>query len=197
MNAVRAAAVVVLGALTWGGCTPDFAENGNSPVTLVLTSLNDGAPMDSDVQISNGGICPDVVDVTVENHFKNPNVTGTGFRHDLVVERYEVRYIRSDGRSVEGVDVPFSITGNLAQVVPEESATTFGLEVVRHARPAMMLRSRVMSVRASWMLRQMPVPTTTIDWIISGLICSPSSILPSSRISATCERNSRVCGSTI
>lgn len=131
MNAVKAGAVVALGVLTWGGCTPDFAENGNSPVTLVLTGINDGGPLDSDVQISNGGICPDLVDVRVENHFKNPNVTGTGFRHDLVLERYEVHYIRSDGRSVEGVDVPFSLTGNLAQLVPEEGSTTFSLEVVR------------------------------------------------------------------
>jgi hypothetical protein len=131
MNAVRAGAVVVLGALTWGGCTPDFAENGNSQVTLILTAINDGAPLDSDVRISTGAICPDLVTVRLENHFKNPNVTDTGFRHDLIVERYEVHYLRSDGRGVEGVDVPFSLTGNLAALVPEEGESTFSLEVVR------------------------------------------------------------------
>ena len=60
------------------------------------------------------------------------------------------------------------------------------------ARAAMMLRKRVISARASWMFLQMPVPTSTIDWIISGLICSPRIILPSSRNSETCDRNSRV-----
>jgi len=132
MNAVRAAAVVALGALTLSGCTPDFAENGNAQVTLVLTGLNNGAQVDSDVQISNGGICPDLVLVRLENHFKNPNIGGTGgFLNDIIVERYEIHYIRSDGRAVEGVDVPFSLTGNLAQVVPEGSDATFSLEVVR------------------------------------------------------------------
>ena len=60
-----------------------------------------------------------------------------------------------------------------------------------------MLRRFVISLRASCISLQIPVPTSIMDWIISGLICSPSSILPASRISETCERNSRVCGSTI
>src|SRR5215207_1656011 len=65
------------------------------------------------------------------------------------------------------------------------------------ASPETMERRRVMSRRASWMLRQMPVPTSICAWIISGLTCSPSNIRPSSSISATRERSSRVCGSTI
>ena len=52
-------------------------------------------------------------------------------RHDITVNRYEVRYIRSDGRAAEGVDVPFHITGNLAQEVIEESTATLNVEVVR------------------------------------------------------------------
>lgn len=131
MNAVRAGAVVALGALTWGGCTPDYYQNGNSPVVLLMTGINDGAPLDSDVEISTGTVCPDLVSLRLENHFKNPGVTNTGFRHDFTVERYEVHYIRSDGRGVEGVDVPFAITGNLAQEVREESDATLNLEVVR------------------------------------------------------------------
>jgi len=131
MSAVKVGAVVVLGALASGGCTPDYFQNGNSPVVLLMTGINDGAPLDSDVQISSGAVCPDLVSLRLENHFKNPLVTNTGFRHDFTVERYEVHYIRSDGRGVEGVDVPFSITGNLAQEVREESDATLNLEVVR------------------------------------------------------------------
>ena len=131
MNAVRVGAVLVLGALALSGCTPDYYENGNSPVVLLMTGINDGAPLDSDVQISTGTVCPDLVSLRLENHFKNPLVTMTGFRHDFTVERYEVHYIRSDGRAVEGVDVPYSISGNLAQEVREESDATLSLEVVR------------------------------------------------------------------
>ena len=131
MKAVKLCTVVVLGALAMGGCTPDWAKNGSSQVVLLMTAINDGAPLDSDVVISNGGICPDIVALRLENHFKNPGVVNTGFRHDITVERYEVHYFRSDGRNVEGLDVPYSITGNLAQEVIEESAATLNLEVVR------------------------------------------------------------------
>jgi len=123
--------VTALGALAMVGCTPDFAKNGDAPVVLLMTGINDGAPLDSDVEISNGAVCPDFVTLRLENHFKNPNVTATGFRHDFTVERYEVRYFRSDGRNTEGVDVPYRISGNVAQEVLEESAATLSLEVVR------------------------------------------------------------------
>jgi hypothetical protein len=131
MKAVTTCGVLALGALTMGGCTPDWAKNGDSPVILLMTGINDGAPLDSDVQISSGAVCPDLVSLRLENHFKNPGITTTGFRHDLTIERYEVHYFRSDGRSTEGVDVPYPITGNVAQEVIEESAATLSLEVVR------------------------------------------------------------------
>lgn len=115
----------------FGGCTPDWAKNGESQVILLMTGINEGAPLDSDVQISTGTVCPDLVPLRLENHFKNPNIETTGFRHDVTVERYEVHYIRSDGRNQEGVDVPFSITGNVAQEIQEAGAATLNLEVVR------------------------------------------------------------------
>jgi hypothetical protein len=123
--------VTALGALALVGCTPDWAKNGDAPVVLLMTGINDGAPLTSDVRISTGAVCPDSVPLRLENHFKNPHVTATGFRHDFTVERYEVRYFRSDGRNTEGVDVPYRISGNVAQEVIEEQAATLNLEVVR------------------------------------------------------------------
>jgi hypothetical protein len=131
MKAATMSAVVALAAVTMVGCTPDWAGNDNSEVVLLMTAVNAGNPLDSDVVISNGGVCPDLVPLRLENHFKNPGVTNSGFRHDITVERYEVHYFRSDGRGIEGVDVPFSISGNVAQEVIEESAATLNLEVVR------------------------------------------------------------------
>jgi hypothetical protein len=131
MRAVKVCGVVALGAISMGGCTPNWATTSGSPVVLLMTAINGGAPLDSDVKISSGTVCPDSVELRLENHFKNPGVTNTGFRHDLTVERYEVHYFRSDGRGVEGVDVPYSITGNVSQEVVEESAATLPLEVVR------------------------------------------------------------------
>lgn len=133
MKAMRVCAVVALGPLAMGGCTPDWAKNGNADVVLLMTAINDGNPLDSDVRsgILSDFVCSDIVPLRLENHFKNADVTNTGFRHDFTVERYEVHYFRSDGRNVEGVDVPFAITGNLAQEVIEENAATLNLEVVR------------------------------------------------------------------
>jgi hypothetical protein len=98
--------VTALGAIALVGCTPDWAKNGDAPVVLLMTGINEGAALESDVRISTGAVCPDFVLLRLENHFKNPSVTATGFRHDFTVERYEVRYFRSDGRNTEGVDVP-------------------------------------------------------------------------------------------
>src|SRR5712692_3880415 len=129
MNAKVLVTVLVVAAMF--GCTPDWAKNGDAPVVLLMTGINDGAPLESDVRISTGAVCPDSVSLRLENHFKNPNVTATGFRHDFTVERYEVRYFRSDGRNTEGVDVPYRISGNVAQEIQEEQAATMSLEVVR------------------------------------------------------------------
>jgi len=129
---MRAMAVVLaLGALAMSGCVPDWAEQGDSPNTLLMTGINSGAPIDSDVRISSGGVCPDFVDLRVENHLKNPLNTDASFRSDVVIERYDVRYFRSDGRSTEGVDVPFRITGNVAQEIQASNSAVLRLEIVR------------------------------------------------------------------
>jgi len=129
---MRAKAIVfVLGALAASGCVPDWAKQGDSPEILLMTAISGGTPLTSDVRISTGSVCPDFTSLRVENHPKNPLVSGTGFRGDIVIERYSVRYFRSDGRSTEGVDVPYAITGNVAQEIQEGSAAVLVLEVVR------------------------------------------------------------------
>src|ERR1700682_6313612 len=62
------------------------------------------------------------------------------------------------------------------------------------AREASLLRSSITCSRAFEMDEQISVPSSTTDWCISGLICSFSSILPPSRTSLVCERDSRGTG---
>jgi hypothetical protein len=114
-----------------GACSADYATDSKAQYVLLMTGINDGVPLQSDVRLGGTTICPDYAELRVENHSKNPNVTNTGFRGDMVIERYEVRYLRSDGRGTEGVDVPYSITGSLAREVIAEEATTLNIEVVR------------------------------------------------------------------
>ncbi|PYQ38481.1 MAG: hypothetical protein DMF77_23975 [Acidobacteria bacterium] len=131
-NVMRAKAMVfALGALAASACVPDWARQGDSPEILLMTGINNGAPLDSDVRISSGTVCPDFVSLRVENHQKNPLNTDASFRADIVIERYGVRYFRSDGRNTEGVDVPYAISGNVAQEVQAGSSATLSLEVVR------------------------------------------------------------------
>jgi hypothetical protein len=122
--------LAVLGALALPACTADYATDGEAPVLLIMQDLNGGAPMDSDVRISNGGICPDGVQMTLSTREKNPN-SSLGPIGDVYLERYEVQYIRSDGRATEGVDVPYRISGNLAARVAIGASSSITIEVVR------------------------------------------------------------------
>jgi hypothetical protein len=67
---------------------------------------------------------------------KNPNYKDINTRtvNDVIVQRYEVRYVRSDGRNVEGVDVPYKITGGLSTLVylKSNTLTQAAIVVVRH-----------------------------------------------------------------
>lgn len=121
---------LILGGLVAAGCSPSYFDQGNSTRALLVTGVNDGNVLQSDVRLGTN-ICPDTVAVRVENHAKNPTAPQAGFRDDIVIERYEVRYFRSDGRGVEGVDVPYSISGNLAFEVQGEAGVNVNIEVVR------------------------------------------------------------------
>ena len=81
--------VLVLGGLVAAGCTPSYFQQGDSTRVLLITGVNNGNVLSSDVR-QDTNICPDVVPVRVENHSKNPNLPTTGFRGDIVIERYEV-----------------------------------------------------------------------------------------------------------
>jgi len=118
------------------GCTPDYVTGSDAPVTLYINSINDGAALDSDVLdgAPNSGftVNEDEVSVDLANRAKNPNFTNTPqVAMAINIDRYEVRYFRSDGRNTEGVDVPYRITGNIRTVIDVDDNVSFSLEVVR------------------------------------------------------------------
>jgi hypothetical protein len=59
------------------------------------------------------------------------SLTGPSHYNDITVTRYVVSYIRADGRSTEGVDVPYSFEGNLTAVVPIDSTQDASIVIVR------------------------------------------------------------------
>jgi hypothetical protein len=126
------AVVAVSAALAMAGCSADYVENNEGPVLLLITAINGGAQLDSDVR--NGEfstfVCENEVDVELTVQNKNPNAP-TAPASTVQLESYEVRYSRSDGRGVEGVDVPFRITGSLAATAEVGEELIVPIEVVR------------------------------------------------------------------
>ena len=78
-----------------------------------VADVNGGAVLDSDVRLGGGStlICPDYVDVAVAVRHKNPNAVAPSVPNAVIVERYDVRYFRSDTTGVEGIDVPYRVSG--------------------------------------------------------------------------------------
>jgi hypothetical protein len=126
------AVVAVAAALAMAGCSADYVENNEGPVLLLITAINGGAQLDSDVR--NGEfstfVCENEVDVELTVQNKNPNAPSAP-ASTVQLDSYEVRYSRSDGRGVEGTDVPYRITGSLAASVAVGDELTVPIEVVR------------------------------------------------------------------
>ena len=139
MKLVGQAAVLVAVALATPGCVPDWATENQSPFILEIANITGPGgvvPFLSDVSIP---IVNDEATVTVNVFRKNnnPDMSVSPVEH-LYLERYEVRYFRTDGRDVEGVDVPFRITGPLGNLrfhtasPSEEIEQTVSITLVRH-----------------------------------------------------------------
>ena len=99
-------------------CNPLEDESQSSTLLLVESMMGRDASgtaasyLQSDVISSSGVIYADAATATLRASFLDPApiLKPTGYS-DLVLDRYVVSYFRSDGRSREGVDVPYSFEG--------------------------------------------------------------------------------------
>ena len=129
-------------ALAGASCTPNAATDNKSNVLLIVTDVKakpggggeEGAFLLSDVirVKSPAGIFNDNATIKVRNAPKNPLLGTTSHYSDVVLERYTVRYYRSDGHNAEGVDVPYAFQGPLAGSIAAGSETEVALILVRH-----------------------------------------------------------------
>ncbi len=128
-------AAMLLVALAGGSCTPSYVTGNDAPVNLIVASINKGSVLDSDVRLGPDStiVCPDTVSVSVAVRNKNPNAPVPYVPGAVLLQSYEVRYFRTDGRGTEGVDVPYRITGSLAFSidVANSGTTDIPIEVVR------------------------------------------------------------------
>ena len=69
--------------------------------------------------------------VTFALRMKDPGPSGSpsapSSANAITIERYRVRYIRSDGRNVQGVDVPYAFDGAFTITVSESGSAAFTL----------------------------------------------------------------------
>jgi hypothetical protein len=132
----------------------DVSRQSRSPVYLTLDSLvasPGGAPIAfsnvlfSDVQriVITGGLCsaanpcPTVFADLGQAVFRIVAKDLTGLatpttNNEVTITRYHVTFRRSDGRSTQGVDVPFAFDGVVTGLVPVGIASTISFELVRH-----------------------------------------------------------------
>lgn len=125
--------ITLLLALSLGGCSADYTTGNTSSVLMLLGSINGGSPLRSDV-VTNGAVVADSVNADIAIRFKNPNIaTVPSIPSAVILERYDVKFIRTDGRGIEGVDVPYSFSGNITAAFDVKTSGTdpVAIEVVR------------------------------------------------------------------
>jgi hypothetical protein len=138
------------------GCGGAFVRDSNAPVRLVIVALQGasgaepneiGTVVSSDVLtlITSGGGC--TTDNPCPTIFSDPgqvelrlqlrdqgsltNPSSPSQLNSVTVTRYHVRYVRSDGRNAQGVDVPFEFDGAATFTVPADGSATAGFSLVR------------------------------------------------------------------
>ena len=140
-SGIRLLLAVVLAALT-ASCG-DLQREGTGASFLIIDRLEaasgatpeelDGTLHSDVITVVDGipTIFNDLAEVVFRLGMKDPGVTEPTTANFITVNRYRVRYFRTDGRNTPGVDVPYGFDGGLAVTVPN-GTVTHGFEIVRH-----------------------------------------------------------------
>jgi hypothetical protein len=136
------AGLVAVGALLSASCG-EVARTGRSPAFIIIDSMAAAAGEEdseytafllSDVQ-TGGGVFNDSGRATMRLALKNPGTSSVALTpstlNEITLTRYHVKYIRSDGRNTQGVDVPYEFDGAVTATVREEG-TEVSFLLVRH-----------------------------------------------------------------
>jgi hypothetical protein len=126
------------------GISPDYTQQDTSQVILRIVGIvaqgsglanEDSAFLLSDV-VFKGSVFNDNATLQLQALNKNANIplgTSPGPANDVILDRYDIVYRRSDGLNEPGVDVPFPISSGMTQIVPAGSdESEASIIVVRH-----------------------------------------------------------------
>jgi hypothetical protein len=108
-----------------------FSESGGRTTSFVGNAVSDVETVVDDVPTVFG----DLARATFRLGLKDPGSAGSPTsptqNQAITLNRFHVRYFRTDGRNVQGVDVPYEFDGALAITVPPGGTAAPVFEYVR------------------------------------------------------------------
>lgn len=133
----------------------DLARTGSGPAYLIMESVGAAAGSSSGSSTFSSSLLSDVqvlVDVTVNGvTVRQPTIFNDTGRatiraemknslspttptalSSITINRYRVRFRRSDGRNTEGVDVPYGFDGGTTANIPIGGSVQVNFDLVRH-----------------------------------------------------------------
>ena len=173
------------------GCGAAYVEGNTASVLLLIQSIAEGTPQLSDVR-GRGRPDRELPDRASRSAVaaEEPEQPPRAYLEDVQLNRYTVTYRRADGRAVEGIDVPFAISGNTSALVVSDGATTTALfvDLVRHQAKLEPPLMNITGVQVVTMFADITVFGTTVSGKAvsakgSAQVTSPTS--PTAR--NTCE----------
>lgn len=149
-KAVWGARIRLLGALACAvlaSSCGNLTRQGTAPSYLILTNLQGarggsnagifGSVLFSDVRTVINGVSSTFADMgqaTFQLALKDPGPAGApnapSANNSITLTQYHVQYVRSDGRNVQGVDVPYAFDGGLTTTIA--GTGTVGFTLVRN-----------------------------------------------------------------
>jgi hypothetical protein len=130
--------VLIIAALVMISCNA-LENDSTSGSMLEIVSLTgndlDGTPgsttVFSDV-VTNGSIFNDNGVASLAARPLDPTLATTSAYMDVLVDQIDIVFKRTDGRNVEGVDVPYSFTHPVSFLVPIRSSANIPFVLIRH-----------------------------------------------------------------
>ena len=123
-------ALAIASTMVLPSCSKAVRE-GTGSSYLVINSLTGGkdndATVESDVISDEGGVLQDSGQVNLLMQMKDPNGLGPSAVNSITITQYRVEYIRSDGRNVQGVDVPYAFDSGVTATVAGSATVNFTL----------------------------------------------------------------------
>lgn len=123
--------------LTLTACTPDWATQDQSAVIFRITKVTGKAGGNTsgsgDAFLSDvNPVFNDNATISMSAELKKAGAVITSTANDVLLDRYEVVYFRTDGHNIEGVDVPYRISGPVTGLVAVGATADASIIVVRH-----------------------------------------------------------------